>query len=57
MRVTAGLVNKKITHKMQVSEIMVKLHRGRIMKKMRAGSVAELVLKFHMLQSDPSLYQ
>lgn len=55
--VAAGLMNKQIAHEMQISEIMVKLHRGRMMKKMQAGSLAELVRKFDMLKPDLKLYQ
>lgn len=45
-----GLMNKQIAFSLGISEIMVKLHRGRMMRKMRAGSVAELVRKFDMLR-------
>ena len=55
--VTKGLMNKQIAHEMQISEIMVKLHRGRMMRKMQAGSLAELVRKFDMLKPDLKLYQ
>jgi FixJ family two-component response regulator len=42
-RVTAGLLNKQIAADLSLSEITVKLHRRRVMEKMRAGSLAELV--------------
>jgi FixJ family two-component response regulator len=41
--VTAGLMNKQIAGKLRVSEITVKVHRGNVMRKMRAKSIAELV--------------
>jgi FixJ family two-component response regulator len=41
--VTAGLMNKQIAAELGVSEITVKVHRGNVMKKMGARSVAELV--------------
>ena len=41
--VTAGLMNKQIAADIEVSEITVKVHRGQVMRKMQAGSVAELV--------------
>jgi FixJ family two-component response regulator len=41
--VTAGLMNKQIAGKLGVSEITVKVHRGNIMRKMGAKSLAELV--------------
>ena len=39
----AGLLNKQIGGKLGISEITVKAHRGKVMRKMRAGSVADLV--------------
>jgi FixJ family two-component response regulator len=41
--VTAGLMNKQIAAKLNVSEVTVKVHRGNVMEKMRARSLAELV--------------
>jgi FixJ family two-component response regulator len=41
--VVTGLLNKQIAAKLGVSEKMVKVHRARVVAKMRAGSVAELV--------------
>ena len=41
--VVAGMLNKQIALKLGISEITVKAHRGRMMKKMNADSVADLV--------------
>ena len=41
--VTEGLMNKQIAHELGISEITVKLHRGNVMRKMRARSLADLV--------------
>jgi FixJ family two-component response regulator len=41
--VTAGLMNKQIAGELKVSEITVKVHRGNVMRKMNAKSLAELV--------------
>ena len=41
--VTSGLLNKQIAGEMQVAEITVKLHRGSVMRKMAAKSLADLV--------------
>lgn len=41
--VTAGLMNKQIAAEIGVSEITVKFHRGNLMRKMGARSLADLV--------------
>ena len=41
--VTAGLMNKQIAGQLGVSEITVKVHRGSVMRKMNARSLADLV--------------
>jgi FixJ family two-component response regulator len=41
--VTAGLMNKQIAAELGVSEVTVKVHRGNVMKKMDAHSIADLV--------------
>ncbi len=41
--VTSGLMNKQIAGQIGVSEITVKVHRGSVMRKMGAKSLAELV--------------
>lgn len=40
---TAGLLNKQIAFELGISEITVKIHRGRVMRKMAAQSFADLV--------------
>jgi FixJ family two-component response regulator len=41
--VTAGLMNKQVAGKLDLSEITVKIHRGNVMRKMAARSLADLV--------------
>jgi FixJ family two-component response regulator len=41
--VTAGLMNKQAAAELGLSEITVKIHRGHVMKKMNAKSLADLV--------------
>jgi FixJ family two-component response regulator len=41
--VVTGLLNKQIAGELGIGEKTVKVHRARVMEKMRAGSVAELV--------------
>jgi FixJ family two-component response regulator len=47
--VTSGLMNKQTAGLLKVSEITVKIHRGQVMKKMEARSLAELVKMAEML--------
>ena len=49
-RVTAGLLNKQIAAELGLSEITVKIHRGRVMKKMGVRSLADLVRAAELLE-------
>jgi FixJ family two-component response regulator len=41
--VVLGLLNKQVGFELGISEITVKAHRGKVMRKMKAGSLADLV--------------
>jgi FixJ family two-component response regulator len=47
--VVSGLMNKQIAYRLEISEITVKIHRGQVMKKMQARSLADLVRMAEML--------
>jgi len=42
-QVIAGLLNKQVADEMKITEFTVKVHRGRVMRKMCADSLADLV--------------
>jgi FixJ family two-component response regulator len=50
--VITGLLNKQIAGELGLSLVTVKLHRGHVMRKMQAGSVAELVKMVQRLERD-----
>jgi len=49
--VVAGLLNKQVGAELGISEITVKAHRGSVMRKMRADSLADLVRMADRLSS------
>jgi FixJ family two-component response regulator len=52
--VVSGLLNKQVGGKHGISEKTVKAHRGQVMQKMKANSVADLVKMAGRLQLTPS---
>lgn len=54
--VVSGRLNKQVATELGLSEVTVKAHRGKVMRKMNAGSLADLVRMAARLSivSDPS---
>jgi FixJ family two-component response regulator len=53
--VVSGLLNKQVGGELGISEITVKAHRGHVMRKMKAGSFAELVKMSARLRLAPGV--
>src|SRR6266404_2281991 len=53
--VVRGLLNKRIGGELGISEVTVKTHRGRVMRKMKAGSLADLVNMAAKLRLAPGI--
>ncbi len=52
--VVSGLLNKQVGGELGISEITVKAHRGKAMKKMGARTVADLITMSARLRAEPA---
>ena len=52
--VTAGMLNKQVAGDLGISEITVKTYRGQVMRKMKAGSLPDLVMMASRLGLQPT---
>jgi FixJ family two-component response regulator len=52
--VVSGLLNKQVGGELGISEVTVKAHRGKVMQKMKAGSLADLVKMATRLRPAPA---
>jgi FixJ family two-component response regulator len=53
--VVSGLLNKQVGGELGISEITVKAHRGKVMQKMKADSLADLVKRATRLRPAPAV--
>jgi FixJ family two-component response regulator len=51
--VVTGMLNKQVGHRLGVTEKTVKFHRGNVMQKMQAASIADLVRMAEKIGIDP----
>lgn len=54
--ITDGLLNKQVGASLGISEITVKAHRGRMMKKMGAATLPDLVGMLKQLEAAPARF-
>jgi FixJ family two-component response regulator len=52
--VVCGQLNKQVAGELGISEITVKAHRGKVMRKMKANSLADLVNRAARLRLAPA---
>ena len=52
-RIVSGKLNKQVAAELGISEKTVKVHRARVMEKMKAGSLAELVRLAEKVKAGP----
>jgi FixJ family two-component response regulator len=54
VRVVAGRLNKQIAYDLGISEVTAKVHRGQVMRKMKASSLPDLARMADKLQLSPA---
>ena len=54
--VVSGMLNKQIAAELGISELTIKTHRGRVMEKMQADSLADLVKMSEKLKSSATAW-
>ncbi len=53
--VISGRLNKEVAGELGLSEVTIKTHRGKLMRKMGAGSLAELVKMYIKLRPEAAI--